>query len=71
MVYNLPDDYLERYPDHIRRVTVEDVNRVARRYLHPGLMAILVVGDRAAIEPRLRALPEVGATVSVVPPDEP
>lgn len=43
-VYELGFDYLERYPDLIRAVTVEDVSRVARTYIHPENMTTVVVG---------------------------
>jgi zinc protease len=42
--YGLGFDYLERYPEIIKAVTVEDVTRVARKYLDPGRMATVVVG---------------------------
>jgi predicted Zn-dependent peptidase len=38
-------DYWARYRDRIQAVTADDVQRVARTYLDPGRMAILVVGD--------------------------
>ena len=37
-------DYLEKYPDLIRGVTVEDVSRVARTYIDPASMTTVVVG---------------------------
>jgi zinc protease len=42
--YGLGFDYLERYPDIIRNVTVEDVTRVARTYLDPEHLTTVVVG---------------------------
>ena len=32
---NLPDDYLERYRDRLQAVTVEDIQRIAQRYVKP------------------------------------
>jgi zinc protease len=55
-VYNLPEDYYATYTDKIRAVTAADVQRVAETYIQPDRFAILVVGDRKAIEPGLRAL---------------
>lgn len=43
--YGYPDGYLEKYRDNIARVTKDDVQRVARKYLHPERMALVVVGD--------------------------
>lgn len=42
--YGLGFDYLERYPDLIRAVTVEDVARVARKYIDPAALTTVVVG---------------------------
>lgn len=40
-----PLDYYDTYCDKIRAVTKEDVLRVARTYIKPGEMSIMVVGD--------------------------
>jgi zinc protease len=37
-------------------VTVADVRRVAGKYLMPGSMVIVAVGDRSKIEPELTKL---------------
>jgi predicted Zn-dependent peptidase len=55
-LYDLPLDTLDRFIDEIMGVTSEDVERVARRYLDPDRVAIIVVGDRSVIEPGIRAL---------------
>ena len=57
VIYGLPLDYYDDYVSRIMAVTSEDVQRVARQYLHPDRAAVVVVGDRAAIESGLRALP--------------
>jgi zinc protease len=38
------------------RVTSADVQRVARQYLQPGKMAVVVVGDVAKIRSSIEAL---------------
>ena len=43
-VYDLGFDYLDRFPELIRGVTVEDVNRVARKYIDPQHLTTVVVG---------------------------
>jgi zinc protease len=43
--YHYPAGYLENYRDNIDRVTKEDVLRVAKKYLHPEGMILVVVGD--------------------------
>ncbi len=43
--YHYPAGYLENYRDNIAKVTKEDVLRVAKKYLHPEAMKLVVVGD--------------------------
>ncbi len=69
VIYGLPDDYFNRYIERVRAVTLDDVNRVAKRYLDPSRLTILVVGDRRAIEAGLRSLPELGTKIMVVDPE--
>jgi predicted Zn-dependent peptidase len=56
VVYGLPLDYYNSYVQRIEEVTVADVQRVAERYVDPSKLAVVIVGDRKAIEPGLRAL---------------
>lgn len=56
--YNLPDNYFNTVVPGIQAVTADDVTRVAKKYLALDRLAIVVVGDRAKIEPELRKLPE-------------
>ncbi len=44
-------DYWKQYRDMVKAVTAEDVTRVARKYLRPDEMAILVVGPWEEIAP--------------------
>ena len=41
--------YWETYVDNLKRVTPDDVQRVARKYLRPDELVILVVGDAQTI----------------------
>ena len=43
-------EYLARYRERISAVTAEDVLRVAREYLHPDRLVMLVVGNLDAVE---------------------
>ena len=45
--YDLPDDEFTHYQDRIEAVTKADVDKVAREYITPATMSILVVGDRS------------------------
>ena len=56
VVHGLPDDYYDRYRSRIRAVTVEGVLEAARRYLHPGRLQLVVVGDPATVRAGLEAL---------------
>jgi predicted Zn-dependent peptidase len=51
VVYHLPDDYFSTYVQKIEAVTAADVQRVAQKYIIPGKVAVVIAGDRAAIEP--------------------
>lgn len=44
--YGYPDNYLQIYRNKIEKVTVDDVCRVARKYLHPDGLSLVVVGPR-------------------------
>ena len=59
VTYNLGDDYYDKKFDDFNFVSKVDVDRVAKEYLKPELMTILVVGDRSKIEGPLRSLPFV------------
>jgi zinc protease len=56
VVYRLPDDYFSTYVQKIEAVTAADVQRVARTYIQPTRVAVVIVGDRKVIEPGIRAL---------------
>ncbi len=47
---NLPEDYWISYRDRVRAVTPDDVLRVAKQYLKPEQMSILIVGDAESIQ---------------------
>ena len=48
---NRPADYWRTYRAKVKAVTKDDLLRVARKYLDPAQLAILVVGDWEAIAP--------------------
>ena len=75
-LYELPADYLASYVEGIRRVTAQDLQRVARAHIDPARLAIVVVGDgrvvRGPIEAlRLGPIDMLGVTelVGPVPPN--
>jgi zinc protease len=56
LIYRLPEDYVATYVQQIESVTAADVQRVAQKYIQPDRFAVVIAGDRAAIEPGIRAL---------------
>ena len=56
VIYGLPDSTFNDYISKVNAVTIQDVNRVANKYLTPDKMAIVIVGDRQTIEPGLKTL---------------
>lgn len=46
---NLPNDYLERYRDRVQAVTIDEIRRVAEKYVKPDKAALVVVGDGASV----------------------
>lgn len=51
----LADEWLERYLEGIQEVTPERILEVSRRYIQPGEMTLLLVGDAARFGPGLEA----------------
>ncbi|MEO5589238.1 MAG: pitrilysin family protein, partial [Gemmatimonadaceae bacterium] len=56
VLYDLPLDYHSGYVSKIEAVTQADVQRVARQYINPASLAIVIVGDRKSIETGLKAV---------------
>lgn len=60
-----PLDFTEKYPAAIEKVTLDDVNRVAKKYLNPGGFAVLVVGNPTEVG---NALSQLGGQLGTVNP---
>jgi zinc protease len=56
IVYGLPDSYYADYVKNIQAVMAEAVAKAAATYIQPQRFLVVVVGDRKAIEPGIRAL---------------
>jgi len=56
VTYGLPDDYFNNYVQHVLAVTKEDVERVAKQYIDPEKVAIILAGDQKQIEANVKAL---------------
>src|SRR5262249_8049097 len=57
--YGYPPDFLERFRSAIEKVTPADVDRVARKYIRPERLSILVVGKEKDFDRSLTAFGEV------------
>jgi len=67
--FDLPDDTFTRFIPEVQAVQAEDVHRMAQKFLQPDRLLIVIVGDRAKIEPTLRQLP-MGKSLEVVELDD-
>jgi zinc protease len=58
-LHGLPDSYLTGFPTRVHAVTPEEVTRIAKTYIKPSEMTLVVVGDRKVIDEQLKpyALP--------------
>jgi zinc protease len=54
--YNLPEDYFNTYTAKIMAVTPGEANDVAKKYILPGHLIWLVVGDMSKVEAGIREL---------------
>jgi zinc protease len=54
-VQNLPEDFYQQYAKNVSAITKEDVLRVAKQYIDLDHLAIVIVGDRTAVEAPLKA----------------
>ena len=48
-LYHLGDDFPDRYPELIGAVTRSDIQRVARKYIHPESLILILVADPAKV----------------------
>ncbi|MCU1253914.1 MAG: peptidase M16-like protein [Candidatus Angelobacter sp.] len=70
--YGYPPDFLERYRAAIEKVTPTDVDRAARKYIHPEKMAVLVVGNAKEFDRDLSTFgPVTPIDISIPPPKKP
>jgi zinc protease len=57
--YGLPADYWDTYPARVQAVTADDIRRMARKYLAPERLGIIVVGEASALRKDLEAVAPV------------
>jgi len=68
--FGYPPNFLERFPDGIKKVTADDVHRVARKYIHKDQLKILVVGNSKEFDRDLSTFGKV-TKVDITIPDAP
>ncbi len=72
--YGYPQDFLEKTKTEVEKVTTEDVQRVARKYLQPDKVRLIVVGNDEDFDESLTVLGEVNeidVTIAVPTMDAP
>ena len=57
-LHGLPADFLAHWVANMRAVTPGQVTEVARKFLRPERMTVVVAGDVAKIGESVRALPQ-------------
>jgi len=62
--FNLPEDEWQTYVSRVNAIDGATATKAAKEYLHPDDVLIVVVGDRAKIEPGLKEL-ELGDIVNI------
>jgi hypothetical protein len=62
-----PADFLERYQQGVQKVTIADVDRVAKKYLDKSKFAVLVVGKAADFDKPLSSFGNVTALDITIP----
>ncbi len=67
--YDYPTDFIFRYRQGVEATRIEDVQRVAQKYLQPDRLVTLVVGNNAAIQPPLTSLSTNVTLVDITIPE--
>ncbi len=66
--YGLPANFLETYRANIEKVTAADTARVAKAYIRPDQLALLVVGDASKFDRPLSSFGPVTTIDITIPP---
>ena len=66
--YGYPKDFIFNYQQEVKATTIEDLQRVAQKYLIPEKMVTLVVGNEEAIKPSLSHLGKTIITIDITIP---
>ena len=58
-LYDLPEDFYEKYLQRIDALTLEQVNQAAQKYIHPNQLYLVAVGNESALDEKLAAFGEI------------
>jgi predicted Zn-dependent peptidase len=58
-LYGLSEDYLRNYVQRVYALTPADIQRLAKTYIDPAKLAIVVVGDRAVVMDQIKTYGDV------------
>ncbi|ACK64745.1 peptidase M16 domain protein [Rippkaea orientalis PCC 8801] len=67
--YDYPQDFIFKYQQGVKATTIEDIQRVAQKYLDPNRMVTLVVGNTEQINPPLSGLGKTVTSVDITIPE--
>nr|WP_130802760.1 pitrilysin family protein [Acinetobacter ihumii] len=56
--YGLTADYLSKYPEQLRKLTVQDVQKAIRKHIHPENLTLIVASEKLDKEQLLQDLKE-------------
>ena len=56
LFYGLPIDELQSFRERVNAITVDDIQRVARQYLKPDRLSVVLVGNAAAFTNQLQGI---------------
>jgi predicted Zn-dependent peptidase len=69
--WGYPDDFIFRFKEKVEQITAEDVLRVAKQYLHPELMRLVVVGRPGDFDQPLDSLGKAVQPLDITIPEPP
>ncbi len=58
-LYDLPEDFYEKYLQHIAALTLEQVNQAAQQYINPDKTYIIAVGNEVVLSKQLASFGKV------------
>ncbi len=67
--YGYPADFIFNYQRQVTATTIADVQRVAKKYLHPDKMFTVIVGNGTQIKPALAAVDTPVVPLDITIPD--